>query len=29
MLAIAAGIFLEMGQNWENFYFRHKKSTWF
>jgi hypothetical protein len=29
VLAIVAGAFLEMGQNWDNFYFRHKKSTWF
>jgi hypothetical protein len=29
MLAIVAGDFSEMGQKWDIFYFRHKKSTWF
>ncbi len=25
LLASIAGVFLEMGQNWENLYFKHKK----
>ena len=27
LLAVVAGVFLEMGQKWENFIFRHKKRT--
>jgi hypothetical protein len=27
LLAVVAGVFFEMGQKWENFIFRHKKST--
>jgi hypothetical protein len=25
LLTVVAGVFLEMGQNWDNFYLRHKK----
>ena len=27
LLAVVASVFFEMGQEWENFIFRHKKRT--